>query len=187
LNQKKLGNKGQLMKKQLLLIVPVLMTSVCLAYFVSMLDKIVHGTLYDYGLQFSYEWANPYWAMLRIVQVLLIMNAAFSIAGFLYLYREDVHGKPKVPRIVETKVQTHIAIQKKPSQLFQKQKPRPEPKPEATSENYVDNGLTRCNHCGKTFSQPLRMLDFHEERPKMIDVCPFCSEVIQPVLSKRRS
>jgi hypothetical protein len=174
------------MKKQLLLIVPVLVTSVCLAYFLFMLDNIVHGTLYYYGLQFSYEWANPYWMTMRIVQVLLCLNAAFSIAGFLYLYRTYVHVEPKMPRIVETRVQTHTAIQKKHSPMFQKQKLRPEPKPEATSENYVDNGLTKCNHCGKTFSQPLRMLDFHEERPKMIDVCPFCSETIQPALTRRR-
>jgi len=174
------------MKKQLLLIIPVLVTSVCLAYFLFMLDNIVHGTLYNYGLVFSLEWANPYWATMRIVQVLLCLNAAFSIAGFLYLYRAYVHVEPKMPRIVETRVQTHTAIQKKPSQLFHKQKPRSEPRLEVSSENDVGNGLTRCNHCGKTFSQPLRMLDFHEERPKMIDVCPFCSEVIQPVLSRRR-
>jgi hypothetical protein len=28
----------------------------------SRMDSIVHGTLYRYGLQFSYEWANEYWA-----------------------------------------------------------------------------------------------------------------------------
>jgi hypothetical protein len=28
----------------------------------SRLDFIVHGILYRYGLQFSYEWANEYWA-----------------------------------------------------------------------------------------------------------------------------
>ena len=175
------------MKKQLLLIIPVLVTFVCAAYFLNQFDSIIHGTLYNYGLQFSYEWANPYWMTLRIVQVFLGLSTVFSVVGFFYLYWAYVRVGPKMPRAVETKVQTHTAIQKKPSQLFQKQKPRLEPKPEATSENYVDNGLTRCNHCGKTFSQPLRMLDFHEERPKMIDVCPFCSEVIQPLLSRRRS
>jgi hypothetical protein len=174
------------MKKQLLFIVPVLVTSVCSAYFLFMLDIIVHGTLYNYGLQFSYEWANTYWATMRVVQVLLGLNAAFSIAGFLYFYRKYVHVEPKMPKILETKVQTHTTIQKKPSHLFHKQKPKYEPKPEAASESHVNNGLTRCDHCGKTFSQPLRMLDFHEERPKMIDVCPFCSETIQPVLSRKR-
>ena len=192
LETEKFEQKGQSMKKQLLLIVPVLVTSVCLAYFLFMLDNIVHGTLYNYGLVFSLEWANPYWATMRVVQVLLGLSTAFSIAGILYLCRKDIHfrlklPRPKLPRIGETKVQTHTAIQKKPSQLFHKQKPRSEPRLEVSSENDVGNGLTRCNHCGKTFSQPLRMLDFHEERPKMIDVCPFCSEVIQPVLSRRRS
>jgi hypothetical protein len=153
-----------------------------------MLDNLVHGTLYNYGLQFNYEWANPYWMALRVVQVFLGLNAAFSVASFLYFYRTYVRVAPRIPRIVETKAQTSTAIQKKPYQLFHKQKPKPkhEPRLEESSENNVDNGLTRCNHCGKTFSQPLRMLDFHEERPRMIDVCPFCSETIQPVLSRRR-
>jgi hypothetical protein len=29
----------------------------------SRMDFIVHGILYRYGLQFSYEWANEYWAI----------------------------------------------------------------------------------------------------------------------------
>lgn len=177
------------MKKLLLFIIPVLVTSVCSAYFLFRLDNIVHGTLYNYGLQFNYEWASPYWMTLRIVEVLLGSTVAFSVAGFLYFYRTCVRLKSKTLGVVETKVQTRTAIQKKYSSLFQKQKPKPKPQPklEATNENDVDNGLTKCYHCGKTFSQPLRMLDFHEERPKMINVCPFCSEVIQPVLSKRRN
>ena len=36
-----------------------------LAFFflMSRIDFIVHGTLYDYGLKFSHEWADEYWTM----------------------------------------------------------------------------------------------------------------------------
>jgi hypothetical protein len=36
-------------------------------------DKLVNGTLYDYGLTFSAVWAEPYWAMLRSSLVLIVI------------------------------------------------------------------------------------------------------------------
>jgi hypothetical protein len=29
------------------------------------IDKLINGTLYDYGLVFSNDWAQPYWLMFR--------------------------------------------------------------------------------------------------------------------------
>jgi len=39
-------------------------------------------------------------------------------------------------------------------------------------------GLIKCFHCGKAFSQPLRMLDFQGDRPRIVNICPFCNEII---------
>ena len=39
-------------------------------------------------------------------------------------------------------------------------------------------GCTRCPHCRKTFTQPLRMLVFHDDRLRIINLCPFCNEII---------
>jgi hypothetical protein len=39
-------------------------------------------------------------------------------------------------------------------------------------------GLIRCSHCGKAFTQPLRMLDFQGERPRIVSICPFCNEIL---------
>ncbi|HVP92512.1 MAG TPA: hypothetical protein VMS94_02085 [Acidobacteriota bacterium] len=36
-------------------------------------DKLVNGTLYDYGLTFSAAWAEPYWTMLRSSLVLIVI------------------------------------------------------------------------------------------------------------------
>ena len=45
----------------------------------SRIDFIVHGDLYHYGLQFSYEWANEYWI------TYFASYAYFSIViGFVY-------------------------------------------------------------------------------------------------------
>jgi hypothetical protein len=37
------------------------------------IDKLVNGTLYGYGLVFSYDWAQTYWLVFRIVAVILIL------------------------------------------------------------------------------------------------------------------
>ena len=62
----------------------------------------------------------------------------------------------------------------------------PEPVGVSGRDERVDN-LVRCNHCNRVFSQPLRMLDFHGELPRMIDVCPFCSEVIKSAVSEKEN
>jgi hypothetical protein len=37
------------------------------------IDKLVNGTLYGYGLVFSYDWAQPYWLMFRLSLVLIVV------------------------------------------------------------------------------------------------------------------
>jgi hypothetical protein len=53
--------------------------------FVSMIclyqiDHIVHGTLYNYGLQFSYEWAVPYWRLAQITFAMSWINIIVALA-----------------------------------------------------------------------------------------------------------
>jgi hypothetical protein len=37
------------------------------------LDKLVNGTLYWYGLVFSYDWAQPYWLLFRAIIILIVV------------------------------------------------------------------------------------------------------------------
>jgi hypothetical protein len=37
------------------------------------LDRLVNGTLYSYGLVFSYDWATPYWMAFRITAALIVV------------------------------------------------------------------------------------------------------------------
>jgi uncharacterized protein with PIN domain len=41
--------------------------------------------------------------------------------------------------------------------------------------------LFQCTSCGRSITHPLRMLDFHSQRPKMINICPFCNATVVPV------
>ena len=63
---------------------PILFSSIVLVavatvfYVLNLLDQIVHGQLYNYGLLFDLAWANPYWTLLKIIQTLLGVIAALT-------------------------------------------------------------------------------------------------------------
>jgi hypothetical protein len=191
-----------------LLLIPVVVSAGLAVYFLFSLDSIVHGTLYDYGLQFSYEWAVPYWNALRMVQLLIGSTVALSVFSFLVVYKMQVQVKPKRPRVIETTIKAEAPVKVEPKaeakiepraehkveQTFERKivsppplvretKPEP-PQPEPVSVEEKTGGLFRCNHCNRVFAQPLRMLDFHENQPRIISICPFCNEVIQTAVRK---
>ena len=187
------------MRKLLLLIIPVSISAALVAYGLEWLNNIVHGTLYDYGLQFSYDWAYPYWSVLRTVQALIGLTAVFSAVSYLYMYRtytlvkrrkhEETRAKTEVEVETEREKKT-VSLPPSPTPTFTPIPSTRELEPESVNlsgkAERVDS-LVRCNHCNRVFSQPLRMLDFHGELPRMIDVCPFCSEVIRPAINKEES
>jgi p-aminobenzoyl-glutamate transporter AbgT len=43
------------------------------------IDQLINSTLYNYGLVFSDNWAQPYWLMLRVSMVLIVV-AIFVIS-----------------------------------------------------------------------------------------------------------
>jgi hypothetical protein len=53
------------------------------------MNYIVQGDLYNYGLQFSYRWAMPYWVFSGIVFGLSWTNIFLSIIVALYIFRRS--------------------------------------------------------------------------------------------------
>ena len=49
------------------------------------IGEIVHGQLYDYGLQFSYQCAAPYWTIEWLIAGLLGCVVAINILSISYL------------------------------------------------------------------------------------------------------
>ena len=151
------------MRALLLITTLVLAATVSVAYGLSLLDNIVHGTLYSYGLQFSYNWATPYWSIMRAIQVSVTLTAVCTLVSTVYVYKRLIRTKTKVEEmeVISEKSaapSSSVTEPQSPSSL----------------------GLVRCTNCGKVFSQPLRMLDFHSDRPRIVNICPFCNEVISP-------
>ncbi len=196
------------MKASFLFTVVTLAVIVSVNYGLTLLDNIVHVSLYSYGLRFSQDWAEPYWMTLHMVQVLLALVAGVTVLNAVYLYRaqlaiepklsripraQRVESEPRMPRIeLETKAPRNEPDLRKPNiETIKKPEVRPTVTPTMTEKpnppaqtieqqlSGVPPGMVRCGHCGKIFAQPLRMLDFHEDRPRMISICPFCNELIQ--------
>jgi hypothetical protein len=62
-------------------------TSVVLMICLYQIDNIVHGTLYNYGLQFSYNWAGPYWKLTQIGFTVGWLNIIIAFAVQLNILR----------------------------------------------------------------------------------------------------
>jgi len=78
----------------------ILATSVVAAYVVDLMDHIVHGTLYYYRLQFSYNWIDLYWSLLKAIQVLLSVIIITTIAGTAPTLRTYPTARKPYVRIV---------------------------------------------------------------------------------------
>jgi hypothetical protein len=65
-------------------------------YAFMQIDNIVHGTLYQYGLQFSHAWADPYWNMAHLLDAMVGLIVGLAIALQIYLL---VRKSPAAPGI----------------------------------------------------------------------------------------
>jgi hypothetical protein len=61
---------------------------IALAVSLLQIDNIVHGQLYNYGLQFSNRWALPYWTFLGMSTIFLACIVYLNILSIIYLLRE---------------------------------------------------------------------------------------------------
>ncbi len=81
-------------------LLPALMSALTVAsmFSVLQLDAFVHQKLYSYGLQFSYEWANPYWATVRTIFAFGWFTVVVGMGATIFLVtrrseRENKHDK----------------------------------------------------------------------------------------------
>jgi uncharacterized Zn-finger protein len=119
-------------------------------------DSIVNVTLYHYGLQFSDNWAQPYWFYARMLYVTQFASIALSLValGSGFLKKENV----------DKQTSKHKETIKKTA---------------ATREETNGRDIViSCSSCKRVFSKPLVMLDFSGGKAKLINVCPYCNTVV---------
>jgi len=71
------------------------------------IDSMVHGDLYRYGLQFSYQWAMPYWTLTTLVFGMGWFNIIIAIAFQFYvlIWGRKESWKADISKEVEPQLQ----------------------------------------------------------------------------------
>ncbi len=152
----------------------VIIASVAAVTALLQVDNIVHGTLYSYGLIFSYEWASQYWTFFKLSLALLCGAAGIGFFSMFYVVacRSSLRSRPQ------------IIAPSKPVGYTLRAKAEREKEQMETVKEERDDGVEivaipmACNKCGKVFTQPLCMFDFKSGKPRLVNVCPYCNALL---------
>lgn len=150
------------------------------------IDMIVHGSLYGYGLIFSEEWAIAYWTFQRLalglLVVIAVVNSILAVHSFRSLRKE-------IPVVLSTRALTKAKETRpeptSPTRPKRGWRQEDEEAQKEASRIKEDDGVEViaalpmvCNKCGKVFTQPLCMFDFKSGKPRLVNVCPYCSAIL---------
>jgi uncharacterized Zn-finger protein len=138
-----------------LVVIVWIVSSFFVMFLLNKLDAIVHGELYDYGLQFSFAWATPFWSFERLIYICL---AVPSILGGIVLVLDFLK---------RGKIETPVA------------KPVEKKSTSGRVRSVKGNSmLISCPKCKKVFGKPLTMLDFSDGKTRLVNVCPYCNHIL---------
>jgi len=116
-----------------LVLVLVAFSSLLSMFALTSVDSIIRQELYSHGLEFSYEWAMPYWTMATLVFALGWFNIIIAIAFQFYVLRYGRERAEVMPQREATEPETtsQQPIEEKPIEA--EQEPQ-EMKPAETAE-----------------------------------------------------
>lgn len=133
------------------------------------MELIVHGQLYDYNLQFSPNWADPYRVYTWLIYISLGLPTALSGIALASSFLE-------VEKVPER--ETIVTQRTRPSQGNVKMEPRPTVRETSAKVNNSNGEGICCPQCKKIFGRALVMLDFRSGKNRMVSVCPYCNYVL---------
>ncbi|MHA2324118.1 MAG: hypothetical protein ACXACB_01870 [Promethearchaeota archaeon] len=140
-----------------------------LAFFMIVnLDLMIHGTLYDFGLQFSNQWADPYWTQLYLSFAFLGASSVLSFFALLIGFFRSKQVVVEPVNIPEKHVKQKIVDKRKIG----------EKKPKVSSRvvrSDKGNMIISCPNCKKVFKRPMVMLNFEGGKTRLVNVCPYCN------------
>jgi hypothetical protein len=85
--------KGQNLKIELGILTVVAVCSLISIVALLRLDAVVHQDLYSYGLQFSLEWATPYWIAIGTALGMLWFTVIAAVLFQIYVLTHKSRGK----------------------------------------------------------------------------------------------
>jgi uncharacterized Zn-finger protein len=141
-------------------------SAVIVMFLLTRFDMLVHGQLYNFGLQFDPAWADSYYFYTQLIYVGLGVPMTLSIFFIALSFTRKIDK----------------ASEPAPKQEL---KPQPQPRPVAREERKTkekNNGdhsmVISCPSCKKVFSTPLVMLNFEGEKTRLVNVCPYCNHLL---------
>jgi uncharacterized Zn-finger protein len=117
-----------------------IVNGILIFYLLMRIDTIVNVQLYNYHLQFSNDWADPYWASIRLSMVFLGLPMALSTVVFVlglsrFKKKIPLFKRKAKPAQVETEKSAEVQLEEKQSNSEVVSAPEPEKKQELTSES----------------------------------------------------
>ena len=95
------------------------------------IDRIVNQDLYQYGLEFSYAWAMPYWTITKLIFATGWFNIIAAIAFHLYILAYGQKGTQQIePQTEKEILETTKPINEEKTETETKpteQTPQPQP------------------------------------------------------------
>jgi uncharacterized Zn-finger protein len=137
-------------------------------YLLTRFDTLVHGELYNFGLEFDPAWASSYYSYMQLMCIALGVPIALSVFSILIGFKRET-GKAPEPG---------------PKQELKPKLTQPQPQPVVCEERKAkiteanSSMVISCPSCKKVFSRPLVMLNFEGGKTKLVNVCPYCNNVL---------
>lgn len=166
------------------------------------IDSIIHVQLYDYGLQFSPEWANPYWAAARLIYVLLTLPMILGIIvlaikltksrkernKFSANFDRTTLAEKRQTATSQPKLQFGTVVPKDDlfAVSFDSEPEQPDDIEKAPRMREGNELLISCPNCSKMFNRPLVMLDFSSGKACLVNICPYCNHNLGEALEQRK-
>jgi uncharacterized Zn-finger protein len=127
------------------------------------LNWLVHGEFYDFGLEFSMVWAQPYWIILRLIYVWLIGPSVLGAVALGFDFWKKANDNKHVSESEGKRAVGKVQPLKGNSMVIS------------------------CPSCKRAISKPLVVLDFDSGKAKRVSVCPYCNAKLGVTTEKMKT
>src|SRR4030042_1188704 len=134
-------------------------------YLLTRFDTLVHGQLYDFGLQFDHAWADLYYFYMQLMYITIGVPMLLSLFCIALSFKRSVDKQPapsltQKPRLTQPQPQSVVCEERKVK---------------VQESNSI---VISCPKCKKMFGRPLVMLNFEAGKNRLVNVCSYCSHVL---------
>jgi uncharacterized Zn-finger protein len=134
-------------------------------YLLTRFDALIHGQLYNFGLQYDPAWAELYYYYMQLIYITIEVPIIISLFCIAISFKRIADKQPE-PRLIQKPRLT----QPQPQSVVCE-----EPKAKVRESNSI---VISCPKCKKMFGRPLVMLNFEAGKNRLVNVCPYCSHVL---------